>query len=204
VGGSSADFSTATSITDQIMDISGFGSVTDFETISGGAAVAGATVNFDLVSLLVPNGGAGFGNCASNAANNQCNPAGSPFVLEENSSATGVTIQLTTSLEAYTGTSASGETAYTGTFNTQINGSIIGLGSCSGQTADITEILECQSTGGTIDATWSATESPSPVSVAPEPGTLGMIVAGACLVVLGVFRRKRNISQQNRQRPFIH
>jgi len=190
VSGSSNLFSTATSVTDQIMDLSGLGPLTNFETVAGAGALAGQTVDFNLVTLVLPNGGAGFGNCASNAANNSCNPAGSPFTFSEDSTGTQLTISLTTTMNAYTGTFASGDTPYRGIFTTQQSGTLIGLGACSGATADITAVLACEGAGGTIQATWSATESPIPG--VPEPGTSGMmLLAGGGLILLSRLRRPR-------------
>jgi len=121
VAGASNLFSTATNSTDQIKDIAGFGPVTLFETVSGAGALAGQTVNFDLLSVTLTDGGAGFGNCASNAGGNSCSPAGSPFTFTEDPTGTQVSISFSTLLSAYTGTSAGGTTAYSGIFSTQLS-----------------------------------------------------------------------------------
>src|ERR1017187_9775037 len=187
VAGASNLFSTATSSTDQIKDVAGFGPVTLFETVSGAGALAGQTVNFDLVSIPLTNGGAGSGNCTSNAPNNSCSPAGSPFTFTEDPTGTQVSISFHTLLSAYTGTSAGGTTAYSGVFSTQLSGAFPGSGACSGVTAHITNILACQAAGGTVQATWSATETP----IATPVSSLEAVISGTKIEVFnpsGVFQ----------------
>src|ERR1017187_3357321 len=118
VTSSSGDFNSGSTATDQIQDVNGFPPPTlvDFETVAGGSLLGAATVHFDLTSIPLPNGGAGSGNCASNAANNSCSIPDFPFTFTENSDATVVSISFMALLNAYTGTSASGTTAYTATF----------------------------------------------------------------------------------------
>ena len=190
VSGLSGDFSTAASATDQIKDLTTFGPLPDFETAAGGPTVGGATVNFDLLTLVLPNGGAGFGICsggAANAANNSCSPAGAPVTLSEDSTGTQVTIAFSALMEAYTGANGSGETPYRGIFTTQYSGELTGAGVCSGMTADITNILNCEAAGGTILSTWSATESP--ISGVPEPKNTAALV-GVGLIGLALCRRR--------------
>ncbi len=165
--GSSADFSAVASATDQMMDISTFPppNLVNFQTVAGGTAVAGATVHFYLTQMVLTNGGLGFGDCSSSAANlpnNHCSPAFSPFTFAEDSSGTQVTIQFSVLMNAYTGSSLTGTTPYRGIFTTQQSGTLVGTGACSGITANITNILNCQAANGTITATWSAAESPIP------------------------------------------
>lgn len=156
VGGASADF-LAPSI-GLIKDLTGTAAV-GFETIPGGTSVGGATVNFDLVKLFT-NGPTAIGNCGSNAPLNTCTPANSPFTLAEDITGTQVSISFAVSLNAYTGSSATGSRPYIGIFTTQQSGTVIGSGVCQGVTANITSILQCEEGGGTVLATWSATESP--------------------------------------------
>jgi hypothetical protein len=91
-------------------------------------------------------------------------------------------------LNGYTGTSASGETPYTGLFMSQYAGTLTGSGPCSGQTSSITNILNCEAVGGTVAGTWAATEFPTTSTAAPEPigallfgsGLAGMVLFGRC------------------------
>jgi len=190
VGGISNLFSVIVSTTDQIKDLPGVTSVTDFETVLGAGVLTGQTVHFDLTSLPLTNGGAGFGNCGSNAALNSCSPAGSIFTFSEDSTGTQVSLSFSALMNAYTGTSASGTTAYRGIFTTQISGTLSGSGSCLGLTANITNILTCEASGGTITNTWSASESPAPST--PEPGTLLLMGSGLAGLAGFVRRFKRS------------
>lgn len=171
VSGVSNLFSTATSATNQIKDLPVLPppTITQFQTVLGAGALAGQTINFDLTSVPFTNGGAGFGDCLSNAPNNVCSPPFSPFTFQENSTGTGVTISFSVTLAAYTGTSASGSTPYVGTFSTDQTVTLSGAGACNGIAANITNILGCQAAGGTITGTWSATEAPvAPTLVPPS------------------------------------
>lgn len=187
VSGSSTDFlfpSTGT-----IKDLPSFPPPTlaDFETVTGGTSVGGATVNFDLTAVPLSNGGAGFGNCGVNTPDNLCSPAGSPFTFQMDSTGTQLTISFSTLLNAYTGSSTTGVTAYRAVFVTQQSGTFIGSGACSGLAVSITNALSCEAGGGTIDATWSATESPT--TATPEP--LSLLLLGSGLVGLALVRRPR-------------
>jgi len=186
VSGSSNVFSTAPSASDQIKDLTNFGPLVDFETVLGAGALAGQTVHFDLVSLVLPNGGAGFGNCGSNAANNSCSPAGAPVVLTEDATGTQVTASFTALLDAYTGTN-SNFTPYRGLFTTQFSGTLVGAGACNGLAANITNIVGCEGNQGTIRSTWSATESPIPP--VPEPRSTALLL-GSSLLGFVVYKRR--------------
>jgi len=168
----------------------------DFETVTGSAAVGGATIHFDLMS--VPVNLITTGICSgpgANAPGNICNPAGSPFSIQEDITGTQVSINFSTVMQAYTGTSATGVTPYIGIFSTQLSGTIVGSGSCSGIGATITNILTCQGTGGTITATWAGTESPllviNPNEPVPEPGSTSLAFVGGALLVISAASRRR-------------
>jgi len=165
--------------------------VPDFETVVGAGALTGMIVHFDLESIPRTNGGAGFGNCASNAPNNTCSPAGSVFSFQENSSGTGVTVSFSALLDAYTGSVATGFTPYNATFQTTQTQTLNGSGACSGIAATITNILACEGASGTIAATWSATEGPQPIVMTgtPEPATL--VLFGSGLLAVGFIGRRR-------------
>jgi hypothetical protein len=163
------------------------GSVTAFETASGGGALVGQTINLDLVSFVL---GAGAGNCNSDAAFNFCNPAGSAFSLAEDSSGTQVSVSFTALLNAYTGTNGSGTSSYRAIFTSQYSGALIGSGGCSGLSASITNILSCEGEGGSVSSTWSATESPI-ISSVPEPFSFTLVASGLLgLAFYGCFARR--------------
>ena len=190
VAGISADFSTAVSSTNRIKDLSGLGAVTSFETVAGGTDVGGATVNFDLTSI--PINASTVGNCGSNPPNNSCSPASLPFTLSMDGTGTQLTVSFVALLNGYTGTSASGSTAYQGLFSTQLAGTMTGTGACSGAAANITTFLRCEADGGTVTTTWSATESPNPAAAVPEPSSFGLLAP--ILVGMAWFRGRRGKS----------
>jgi hypothetical protein len=139
----------------------------DFETAPGPQGL----VHFDLISLLPAAAGPG-NNCASAAVGTSCAPTGSPFFLYQ-ASANQVSITLNVTLEAYTGTSGTGynaATPYVGVFTTQISGLL-----SNGAAATIPNILALENSGGSIQATWSAAESPSAI---PEPMSLLLFGSG--------------------------
>ena len=190
VNGVSADFSTAVSATDQIKDLASLPppTLTDFETVLGGAPLAGQTVHFDLTS--VHTNASTIGNCASNAAFNVCGPSGSPFVFQEDATGTQVSLSFSVLMNAYTGTTGTGVTPYQGIFTTQLSGHLTGSGACSGVAVSITNILSCEAANGTITASWSATESPAPST--PEPSSLLLMGSGLAGLAGFVRRFKRS------------
>lgn len=185
VSGVSNLFSTTTTSTDTIKDVSTT-PVSSFETVLGAGALAGQTIIFDLTSIPV-NPGPSIG-CTSNAPFATCTPAGSPFTFSENATGTQVSITFSTLMNVYTGSSTTGFTAYQGIFSTQQSGTVSGLGACNGVTANITSILACEGSGGTVTATWSANESPIPSSGTPEP--ISFVLFGSGLVGLALIGRR--------------
>jgi hypothetical protein len=199
--------------TGNIKDLSALTAVSGFETMTGGGILAGQTVNFDLVSIPVST--VAIGNCASNAANNMCTPTDSAFTLTEDNTGTVVTIQFTANLAGYTGTSGSGTTPYTALFSTQESGTMTGAGACVGLTANITNILTCESLGGTIsggflgtsaccegapapavtNGAWSLVESP-----APEPVSFGLMASGLFGLAFGGRGLRRRMGQRTSRR----
>ena len=168
-----------------ISDNTSFGPLPMFETVTGAGAEAWNTIVFDLLNFAV-NGPTDVGDCSSNAAFNSCTPANSAFSFHEDATGKQVTISTTMLLEGYTGSSATGTTPYTAVFSTQQSGSLTGFGACDGLTANITNIIACESNGGTIQATWSATESSD--TTIPEP--INFVLIGSGLLVLGVCARR--------------
>ena len=171
VSGFSNLFSTATSATDQIKDISLPAAPTvDFMSVLGAGALAGQIIHFDLTGL--PSSAVSHGNCASNAPLNTCTPANSPFTFSEDVTGTQVTIAFDALLNAYTGTSATGTTAYKARFSTNLSGTVNGLGACTGVTANIVNLLACLGSGGTFQSPWSAVASPgAPPSTPTTPAS---------------------------------
>jgi hypothetical protein len=195
VSGISNDFAIGISAIDAIKDVTGIPGpvITDFEMVQGAGALAGQTVNFNLTSISLANGGIGLGNCGSNAPDNTCAEANSPFKLSEDDFASQVTVTFSVSLDAYTGASASGTTAYRGIFSTTYSGTLSGSGACSGLSANITNIVSCEAAGGTIDSTWSASEAPVAAgSTVPEPANLWLMGIGIFGGVAG-WRRLRTL-----------
>jgi len=199
VSGSSNLFSTAPSASDKITDMLGVVPIVAWEQVVGAGAVSGSIVNFDLTSMPNTNGGAGFGVCNNNL-NNSCSPPNSPFTFSTDGLGQ-VTIAFSTLMNAYTcpggvvGTSGgcnstnTGFTGYRGSFTTQFSGTLVGTGACNGLAVNIINILSCEgnvANPGTIQATWSATESPIPQS--PEP--ISFVLFGSGLVGVALLGRR--------------
>ena len=146
----------------------------DFLTVEGGSLGLGQ-VFFDLNNIVIPGA---FGTCNTFAVNNVCNPGGnSPFVLFQ-STPTQISVTFAVTASAYTGTSASGTTDYDGIFSTTLSGNL-----ANGTAATIPNLLNFFAGGGAVNATWSATLSPT----VPEPGT--WMLLGLGLIALGSLRK---------------
>jgi len=141
-------------------------SIIDFVTFPA----TGGTVFFDLQNIFAGIGTAA--QCATNTVGNQCTPPGSPFTLAQTN--TGVTITLSLSGIAYTGTSGSGFSPTGGLFTAQVT-----------TPGTITSVLAAVLSNTLPLQTYSATFTSVPV---PEPATFGLI--GAALLGLGVLRRR--------------
>ena len=163
VSGSSTLFSYPSAAT--ITDVSGSGPVTDFESVTGGSAVGGAIVNFDLTSL-------------------------SAFTLTQDPSGNQFSITFTALLNGYTGFSAGGTTPYAAVFSMQEAGTLTGSGACTGLAATVENFTNCESKGGTIQTSWGATETPVPTTVVtPEPMSVALL--GSVLLALTPRLRRR-------------
>lgn len=195
INGSSSSFAIGSTATDQIKDIVGLPfpppTLSLFEQVAGGAFVGGATVNFDLTTV-VANGPSTLGTCSgagANAPGNSCTPPFSPFTFSEDLTGTQVTIKFSVFMNAYTGTVASGFTTYKGEFDTTLSGNQpvnAANGACSGVVDSITTLLGCEAAGGTITASWTASESP--IAQSPEPFTF--VLFGSGLVGVAFINRR--------------
>ena len=165
---------------------------TPFMTVTGRGAEAGNTINFDFSSLVI-NTGATIGNCTSNAAFNSCTPAGSPFTFIESSTGTQLGILFTALLKAYTGTSATGSTAYEALFTIPLGPTLVATPACNGEAADITNALSCLAAGGEMPSVWSASGGPQPAdgTTTPLPAALPLFATGLGGLGLLGWRRKR-------------
>jgi hypothetical protein len=180
------NFTSGTSPLDTIKDLflAGPTPLTAFETVA--SPLPGGVVTFDLLSLIAPMPSTN--NCVSASVGTQCVPTGSPLLLTQ-TTATQVNVQLTANLAGYTGTSATGTTAYTAIFSTSLSGTLPTMAGnpFSGAPDTIPNILAFIGSGGTITSTWQAQESPNPVI--PEP--FSFVLLGSGLVTLSLIGRRR-------------
>jgi hypothetical protein len=162
----------------------------DFETVSGGT-LGNGTVNFDLISIVNPTS-QGFTPCVTPPGTEPTTCSTGTFLLTQNSS-NQVSLSFTVTMEAYTGTSGTSynaATLYNGLFTTQLSGTLDSTdsaGACTGDSVTISNLLTCEAAGGTVKATWSATESP--VTGVPEPVPPALLGSG--LLALSWFGRRR-------------
>jgi hypothetical protein len=153
------------------MDLTG-GPVTGNITVIDFASFTTAIglITFDLNNIDPGNGT--LAQCSDNTVGNVCTPTGSPFSLTQT---TPTTVSFTFSMEgwAYTGTSATGESAAQGLMSgQQVPGTI-------------TEVLSTLATDGSFSNSFAASFSTLP-SV-PEPGTSARLLIGVGLLGVGVF-----------------
>lgn len=135
------------------------------------------TIIFDLQTL-----NAGYGTaagCTSNAIGSTCTPSANSGITLTQVSANQVSITLTGSGIAYTGTSGTGSTSTVVSFSSQNNlpGTI---------TQILAEVISGQGFTDSVSATYTST------SAVPEPMTLSMMGVG--LLGLGLISRRRKQS----------
>lgn len=172
-GGDTSDFNIPSTGTIKDVPQNLSGPITQFETISSPLG----TVSFDLESIPAATPSPG-NNCASAAVGTTCVPTGSPFQFTQ-VSADQVNVTLTADLDAYTGSMASGFTAYNAVFSTTLSGTL-----SDGSAVNIPDILNLEfNEHGTITSTWSATESPIPP--VPEPALSMIAGLGFAGIVAG-------------------
>jgi hypothetical protein len=161
----------------------------DFMEIGSGLTA----YQFDLKDIRT-NGSTAIGDCTS--ANDtdpdvSCTPANSPFTLTNGPAdpRTGqvdtVAVTMTVDLYGYTngtsGTNYNEANPYVGTFTTQQ----------AITDATIASLLNTITTGGSVNASWSATLTPlsgAPVSGVPEPASL--LLFGSGLIALGCTKKR--------------
>ncbi len=148
-----------------------------------------ATLDFDLKDIRT-NGPTPIGGCSGAAATmpgDTCTPANSPFQLTNGlvDPATGMvdTVSVALTIDAW---------GYTGSSGTNYNLANLYIGDFTTQQAiqgdDIQTILNRIATGGSVNASWSATFTP----VAPTPEPSPMITMGVGLGLLGIGSLKRS------------
>ena len=181
-GGDPADFTVPS--TGTIRDIpQGTAFISQFESVSSPLG----TVFFDLTSIPAATPPAS-NDCSSGNVGSVCVPPSSPFTFLQKTS-NQVDVSLAATLEAYTGSSSTGETPYNAIFSTTLSGKL-----SDGSQVTIPDILNLEfNEHGTITSTWSASESPAPV---PEPVFSWFAGAGLVSIFLARRRQSRSRSQQ--------
>jgi len=176
--GSSSNFTPGQNGTIQDLN-SGTTALTDFITVNN---LGAPFYMFDLVDIRVNTNPANAVGCTTNStvAGDTCQPVGSPFQFINGNTVGGIPsntvgVTLTFDAEGYSGTSASGETPYTGVFTTQLPG-------------NIQSVLNTVGTPGGFETSSMSLEL-FPGTATPEPATFGSIGAG--LLCLSFLIRKR-------------
>jgi hypothetical protein len=180
-----AVFTVGSTSLDTIKDLPAGVSTPLVDFMTAASPLPGGEVFFNLESIIIPAMPVG-NNCTTFALSAICNPGGgSPFILVQ-SSANQVSITLSTNEIAYTGSSTSGSTPYNSIFTTQLSGDLptVAGNPYSGDVDTIPNILDFVGAGGTITATWSATQSPT----VPEP--MSFVLLGSGLVGMGLWTRR--------------
>lgn len=158
--------------------------ISTWEVVPAGTLDGPGPVNFDLTAI--PAGVvSGTNDCVSGVVGSTCSPPGSPFVFFQ-ASANQVQIGFVVDANAYTVSNAT-FTPYVANFQTSISGDLTGFG-CTGIhcTDTIPNVLLWEGSGGSIEAGWHATESPS--ATVPEPFTGALFGMG--LVAISLLGRR--------------
>lgn len=141
----------------------------------------GAGVIFDL-TYLVPGSAVDCGTLTPgqlSAANQSCSAyfggVASPLTLTNDATGTQTAVRMTTFVDAYYGSKASGFTPYQGIFTTQVQGNI-------GQV-----LAAAASPGGFAPDGVSYSAN---FSAIPEPGTVGLAFMGVAMIATGLYRRR--------------
>ena len=173
-------FTVGTNVLDTIKDLPAGVATPLVDFVTAQSPLAGGVVHFDLNNIVIPGA---FGTCNTFAVNNVCNPGGgSPFVLFQ-STPTQISVTFSVAASAYTGTKVSGFTAYDGIFSTTLSGNL-----ANGDPDTIPNLLNFFAVpGNVVNATWSATFSPS--TAVPEPGT--WMLLGLGLIAVGSLRKAK-------------
>jgi hypothetical protein len=170
-------------------------SANDFIEATGGSAVSGATIHFDMNGVLPPP--AGVPVCTPGFSGNDCFTG--TFRLQQ-TTATTVTITLSLGLNACTGagytqgvgcSGTGGATPYRADFGTTLTTDLTTFG-CTGPNCSdtIANVLAWEAGAGhQINSTWSATLTPTTV---PEP--ISCVFLGSGLIAIALIGRRRQRS----------
>lgn len=131
------------------------------------------TIFFDLTNIFAGVGTAA--NCGNNSVGSVCTPTNSPFTLTQTQ--TGVTVTLSLSGIAYSGTAATGSSPTGALFTAQIT-----------VPGTITQVLSQVASNTLPVQTYSASFTSTPTAV-PEPATFGLI--GTALLGVGLLKFRK-------------